>query len=456
MLLDKTIFGKKNTGPVIGYDLSDDSAQLSYLTEDSEEPETAAVVPGSELYTVPTVLFKREGANQWFFGREAYRQQENAAGTLYRELLSNAVRKEQTKREAEESDGDAESAEEPFDPTELLALFVSRSLSLLPKEAEVSRAAAIVFTVESLEDGVLEVMTELIERLRLKCPRVYVKSHAECFAEYVTRQKRELWGGDVLAFKQGAEDTLRVYRFTSNTKTLPAFVFVDEKNESFPAEAQTESDAGEERRKDTLFLQLAGRAIGERSVTAVYLLGDLFLGEWLRESLRYLCRGRRVFRGNNLFSKGACFAAERVAGAGETAEKTAENTAKGAPETIYLGKDKLRTNIALRVSDRGVPSELSLIDAGENWYDVSAETELYLGRDKTVELLFKPIEADKEEREERLVFSELPDRPEYASRVRLTARFIQKDRLLFTLTDMGFGELFPKKDITIKREVALA
>ena len=44
-------------------------------------------------------------------------------------------------------------------------------------------------------------------------------------------------------------------------------------------------------------------------VSSVYLTGDGFDGDWMKQSVAFLCQGRRAFVGKNLYSKGACYAA---------------------------------------------------------------------------------------------------------------------------------------------------
>ena len=67
-----------------------------------------------------------------------------------------------------------------------------------------------------------------------------------------------------------------------------------------------------------------------RRLNSVYLIGDGYRDGWADESLHYLCRGRRVFQGNNLYSKGACYGMMERLHPGEEWK-----------EHVYLGDDKL-------------------------------------------------------------------------------------------------------------------
>ena len=65
-----------NDRVVIGYDLDDYNAQISYCPLNSYDAETVSSVMGNQIYDIPTVLCKRLEVNQWYYGREALRQAE--------------------------------------------------------------------------------------------------------------------------------------------------------------------------------------------------------------------------------------------------------------------------------------------------------------------------------------------------------------------------------------------
>ena len=58
-------------GIVIGYDLCKQFAQISYCFLDDKNVETLSAFSGEEKFNIPLCLRKRDGVNQWYFGREA-------------------------------------------------------------------------------------------------------------------------------------------------------------------------------------------------------------------------------------------------------------------------------------------------------------------------------------------------------------------------------------------------
>ena len=106
---------------IVGYDLGKDYAQIScYVTGREEEITTLSSVAGSQVYTIPLVLSKRQGVNQWFYGSEALRHAEEEEGILVEHLLKLAKDGEPV-----QIDGTT------LDPVALLTLFLKRSLGML-------------------------------------------------------------------------------------------------------------------------------------------------------------------------------------------------------------------------------------------------------------------------------------------------------------------------------------
>ena len=147
---------------IVGYDLGKDYAQIScYVTGKEEEITTLSSVAGSQVYTIPLVLSKRQGVNQWFYGSEALRHAEEEEGILVEHLLKLAKDGEPV-----QIDGTT------LDPVALLTLFLKRSLGMLSQMTSTERIGALMITCEELDAGMLEVLTQAVEALHLKTDAV--------------------------------------------------------------------------------------------------------------------------------------------------------------------------------------------------------------------------------------------------------------------------------------------
>ena len=181
---------------------------------------------------------------------------------------------------------------------------------------------------------------------------------------------------------------------------------------------------------DQRFLETMKAVIGDRNISCVYLIGEGFLGEWYQESLRFLCQERRVFLGNNLYSKGACYAARQRMTPGSVSEGY-----------VFLGKDMLKANISLYVEKRGQDSCHPLLDAGTNWYDAKAEIDFLLEEENRFSLRITPLNGG-EIRDVEIALTGLPQRPARTTRIHLQIDMADLTTLRLNMEDFGFGEFF--------------
>ncbi len=386
---------------IVGYDLGNKFCQISYAVSADGGVETLSQVAGAEVYSIPTVLCKRSGTNQWHYGREAVRQAEEGQGILVENLWDLAL------------DGELVVIEgERYDPISLLALFFKRSLGLLSQAGSPEKLTGLMVTCQTLDRRILEVLYNVVDSIHLKKDRVYFLSYAESFYNYMLRQPEELWVYASVLFDYKGE-SIKVYRMECNRNTTPIVVFIEETEYgAFPA-------------MDADFLNIAENVCGDDRIRSVFLVGDGFGGDWMKDSLRYLCKGRRVFQGNNLFSKGACCAMQERLEVSEAG--------KGH---VFLGKDKLKANIGMEVFCRGESSYCALLDAGVNWYEAEQTVELYLQEGNELKLIIVPL-IGKRAKSQKLVLDNFSGT---IARLRLHLFMEEENRLVVETEDLGFGE----------------
>ncbi len=406
---------------IIGYDLCDDYSQISYTQAGEDWVETLSSVAGEENLRIPTALCKKQGVNQWFYGNEALRN-EGEGGILIRNLLQLAVDGEIVLVDGSE-----------FSPVALLTLFVKRSLGLLAQLGDSFKIDCLVFTCEQMHPRLLEVLGEVVAGMKLKTDKVYFISHTESYYYYMLHQPAELWKFKslLLDYHWGARE-LRVYQMEANQRTQPVAVFIDKSSMNtnyIPLAANEESlSDGEKERLDQQFHGAVRELCMNQMISSVYLIGQGFQGEWMQESLKYLCKGRRVFQGNNLFSKGACYYMQESLMPSEA-----------GTQNILLGQDNLRTNIGMNVFRQGQESYLALLDAGVKWFEASKSIEFYLQDGDRVELLVTPL-MERRSSTAKLMLTDLPGG---ISRLRMDLCFRSENLLEVSIEDLGFGDIRP-------------
>ena len=408
---------------IIGYDLSYDYAQISYCRQNADVPETFALVSGTRQYNIPVCLFKRREVNQWFLGKEAIAFSEQEDGTLLKGLLKAALEQEETY-----IDQDA------FESIALLALFVKRSLYLPGKECKLDKVAGIMFTVPDLSEKMVDLLQRLVMLLNLPECKIYFQGREESIYHYMIHQPKELWNDDVLLFDSSCQ-VLKSYRFMKNSNTKPMVAFVEEQSH--------EALVGEDEQKDVQFLQIVQQSAGDIS-TSVFLLGEGFNGEWCQDSLRLLCHNRRVFKGNDLYSKGACYGVQ---------ERLSDPNSQKV-SMIFLGKDKLKTNVGMEVSRQGEESYLAVLNGGENWYECHKEWDVILREGNVIKLKLTPLDG-RNVRYIEVVLDGLPQRERNTTRLHLQARMLNEKMLEIQIKDMGFGEIYPTSDLCFTQQIDL-
>jgi hypothetical protein len=420
------LFGNSDTRRfVLGYDLGEKVSQISYLASDADMPETLSVLAGSELYNIPTVLCKRKDVNQWFYGKEASRHIEDGDGYEVSGLIAAA------KDGKPVTVGNTE-----YDPIALLTLFVKRSLSLLSMEVSLDNVDAIMFTVRSLDHRMVQVLNAVTTALELGTSNIFYQSHEESFYNYMLYQPEDLTHHTILACDYDHEE-LSVYEMALNYNTKPVVATIDVQTyddlwldaEGFPKDAALFHKTCE--RLDDEFLTIMQKVCGEKVISTIFLLGDGFREKWPKRSLEFLCRTRRVFQGNNLFSKGASIAArERIRPSGN------------ASRFVFLGEDKLKANLGMKLIKCGTEVYHAILDAGVNWYEAGTSFDIIMDPSGILNIEVTPL-TGKMPRIVQLYLDGLEKRPPRATRLRIAFSMGSVNEVNVKVTDLGFGELFP-------------
>ena len=407
----------------IGYDLSYGYAQISYCRQLDDTPETYSLTEGTEQYNIPVSLFKRKGINQWFVGKEALVFSENEEGVLIDNIYQKTLDMDTVLIEDEE-----------FETIALLALYVKRILAMPGKIYRLDRIAGIMFTVPELTEKAILVLQKLKVLLNLKDVPVFFQGREESIFQYAINQPKELWKEEVVIF-DGNERGLTSYCLKKNDNTKPVVVISDEVFHGELLEADEE--------KDSQFLEIV-RDLEMPAFTCVFLIGEKFYGEWCQESLKELCNNRRVFKGNNLYSKGACYGIQSKIKSKDSSDKT----------IIFLGKDKLKTNIGMQVKRGGEDSYLAILDGGENWYECKKEFQIIIPEGNVLQFLITPLDGRNVQGIE-IVLDELPERPKKMTRLKVLATMLDSGTLNLTITDMGFGEFCQSSGMQFCQQIDL-
>ena len=393
-------------GAYLGIDISAKSTVLSIYKSNMDEPATVSTILGEENYSIPTVLSKRYGMGQWFFGEEAVAKSRLKEAVLVDELFNLALRNEQVLIDGEE-----------YQARELMVIFFNKLFSIPGPMAAMGEIEKLVVCVEQVNLDVMELMNYIISRLSIESEKLMLIDRNECFYYYTLSQKPELFLYNVALFDYSGSNMISCV-LNRNQATRPQMITLDVVNHGDITE-----------NKDERFDSIIADTFGSILFSSVYLVGDGFDGEWMKVSLARLCRGRKVFMGKNLYSKGACYAGYTKDG-------------KRDWPFIYIGDNDLKLNLSIKIFDNNVMKFFTLIDAGESWYDAKGECEVILDGAPELEFYIQRPES-REAHTEVLELTDMPKRENRTTRLRIEASPISDIAVSIVITDLGFGEISP-------------
>ncbi len=432
MLIDRALdeMTKKNK-VVVGFDLGSDFSQISYCRQNQSMPDTVSLVMGEEQYNIPTLLCRRkdaEGDAAWVIGKEALLAAKEGEGVLVRDLLQLA------KNNASVRVGTGSLAEEELSAEYLLRMFVKKALATLAAYIVTDDIAAVAFSMRDMDTAVMKMLRDISKHIGKRKTEVYFMSYEDCFFQYIIHQPQEMWIHDVLLYDYRS-DGIKSYLLSMNRKTNPVACFIDAahhpqmKIPDLAGKNETATGAFF-KQLDSSLLEIVRKNCDQRVITSVFLLGDSFSRDWCRESLKYMCRGRRVFQGNNLFSKGACYGAR---------ERVYPSTLSAS--YVYLSEDKLRANIGM-TGDRGQTEVYyPILDAGTSWYEAQNTFDVMLVKNNAITLNIAPVDGRKT-RVARISLEGLKVRGNKTNRVELHFYMEDANAVQIEITDKGFGQFF--------------
>ena len=108
----------------------------------------------------------------------------------------------------------------------------------------------------------------------------------------------------------------------------------------------------------------------------------------------------------------------------------------------------------MQVLFKGQEKEVTLAAAGDSWREFRAMLEVIPEKQNAVELEVTPFDS-KKKKAVTILLEGFPERPEKTTRVRIELAFLDEKTMKVTLTDRGFGELFPASGAKIVQEVML-
>ena len=426
-------FGGSGKRYIVGFDLTDTSCGISYCS-DQGEIRTISLVAGSEEYVIPMALSKRHGAGQWFFGKDAFASADAGESVLVGNLFSKALWGEDT-----HIDGLV------YGAGSLFTLYLKRAFGLLQNVGSSDRMEAVMFTLPEVTVPAMELIRESLRSLHIKTEKIYFMSHSESFYHYVASQGEDRIHANPVLFTVD-DKKLCMTKLPVNRRTIPQVVHAETSYFELPQDRGTLPDD-----LDSTLLKAAQGCSVFGQEYSYYLVGEEFTEDSLSNSLKYMCGKGKVFGGTNLFSKGAVIALLEKSEVAENASKPRKKNEEKKSEFIFLGDDKLTSNIGINLLSQGSEAYYALLDAGTCWYEAEASVEFYISGGNDVTLAVSSITgAGKSE-----VIISLEGYEGELTRMKLSATMSVIKTLNVVIEDMGLGAFTRTKASKWEEEIEL-
>ena len=400
---------------IVGIEMGEKTSQICYYDRSENQP-VSLNLTGQASGTFPTYLSKKVGEDAYHFGNEA-----EYFGVHKNEILIDNLY-EVLKSKANVAIDDVE-----ISPALLLEKFIGGALAMLGVGDLIKSIRAVMITVPRINKELVENVREAGKLLGFSSETLLLQDYNESFYYHTMCQKPELSNRKVALFT--IEKSMATFsELNVKRETKPALVTVN-KSEKI----NLNEDAV---RRDEEFYDFAKKCFGEDAYSSVFIVGNGFDKSWAIKSIPLLCRHQRpVFYGNNLYCKGACYAAK---------DKSEDKALK---EYLFAGPDLVKVNIGMDIIKSGISAYYPLVEAGVNWYEAYSEIEVLL--DDIDELVFKTKQMERGDKSRCVMaLPNLPKRPPKATRLRIRMEFESATGCNITVTDLGLGEFYPASGLT--------
>ncbi len=411
----------------IGIDLASDFSQICYVTKDLKEPKSISTIPGESKYLIPTLMYKVKNSDDWYIGDQAKLKSFEDDDERYtiRKLLDMVYAGEEIFLD-----------DTKYTAKKLLKIYVEKLLLEAKRLENVEKARFISVTVEKSDKIIIDAIYEILEALGYGKAQIRVLSHTESFIYYAINQKKELWMNDVVLFDFNS-DHFSYRRLNIARNKQPNIINIVEKDYSSDIDMTYLESERDKRNADEKFLNIIKEEFYKQIISTVFLTGVGFYTDFAENSLVELCSKRRVFKGHNLFVKGACY---------DAFMRYNDNTLS---EYVIQCEGRTKANVGLMITHAGRNSAISLSTAGTSWYEAGARAECILDNVKSIQLIVTSAYGNYI-RNVKIDLSEFPDRPNKTTRVAISMSFRDDNMFDVVVEDLGFGDFFKATNLIIK------
>lgn len=308
--------------------------------------------------------------------------------------------------------------------------YIVNGMEYLSKYMEINHFSwedysCVRFVLEDASKEHRECLNQLLDDEFKKRHEVKIITRFRAFVEYVFHQERVVWDRNTLLLdyserrlqyilvEQIRRSRQKAYRATLKEVDLKQYNILEDTKDL-----------------DYNFSRMMKQFLVKNPAHIIFLTGKGFEGNWMKRTLTYLCAGRRVFLGQNLYANGACL--------------SGINTISFMDEGMLLmqGPDMVYHTVGVMTQEAGRTQYIPITSIGREWYNTKGSIDIILDKSQKVDFFYHNT---KENEIECSVceLKDIPARPQKTTRIRIQVQFTSEIEGVILLKDMGFGSMFP-------------
>lgn len=411
----------------LGMDVCAENTQLSYFNQQTREPESICQLNTVDTYLLPNVAFFGEETKHWYVGSEALEHRFHQKGTMLEQVMEKLETTEKMIFQ-----------ETTYTYEDVLLVILKGHIMEFLNRYEDAQIERLVVTVYRYSNTLFRVLHMLQDELSLYGDKFFIIGHTSAYLHFIFQQPESLRNNSVGLFDYGPEG-LEFYRVDIARRTTPQIVTVEHKN--YRERMQYYRLYDNKRELDQRFLEIVQEVLREAYMSAVYLTGVGFTEMWANESQNALCNGRRVFVGQNIYTKGACYAAY------------IGSYVINPNKYIVNAEDMVHSDVGILTGD-ATDTFLPIARGGREWYNMRGKIYVCLDDTNRIELLYKNHYSQDAMRE-IIEIHGLPSRPNKTTRLSLEVEMYSGTKGAVVIRDEGFGKLYPTTNKIYRKEFVL-
>lgn len=408
----------------IGMDLCSDFTQLSYYNDIKREPESVSQLNNKDTYLMPNILFYSTETDHWYVGGEASEARFNEEGIVVDGIFENLF-----------SQNKVVVAEKEYNYQDLFIMMVKLHIDSFLYRYEDAKIIKLVISIPEYNAKIYKLLSGLYKVMGVSKETIEVTSHLDSGLYYIFNQEQELWINSVALYDYNA-DGLNYYRIDIARNKNPERVIMT--HEDYSSQMSLSKYGNDIYQMDADFAKIADYEVKKAYISSVFLTGVGFSNKWMKKSTNVLCQGRRVFVGQNIYTKGACY---RAVG-GEYKEFY---------ERFFIEtKENVLFDVGISLGDEK-DTFLPVAKGGKQWYNTHGSVEVILDDTDKVTIRYRNRH-NLDEKREVVKIHGIPKRPNKTTKLSIEVEFESPHEGAVIIKDLGFGKLFPTTNKVYRKE----